>query len=202
MDIAYSITVEGYDGIEIMDWAKTFMNRKFYNDVKRVNSIEVNGDVTKRPMVRTTLGLGAIDKKMRVQKNLREQRKNIKKQSVEVTGGTVNGDAQISDEGAMHGNVYLDYYEDPERAVSLGDQSVGDWWGMNLVINVTAFDADNLAISLVANAEMWNVAAIPYDQASVSNLPKKNLSMTASNVELSQVKSILSRNVAGKITRK
>lgn len=96
MDIAYSITVEGYDGIEIMDWAKTFMNRKFYNDVKRVNSIEVNGDVTKRPMVRTTLGLGAIDKKMRVQKNLREQRKNIKKQSVEVTGGiTFNTDTSF-----------------------------------------------------------------------------------------------------------
>ena len=116
--------------------------------------------------------------------------------------GTANGDDQISDEGANHGNVYLDYYENPERAVSLGDQSVGDWWGMNLVINVTAFDADNLAISLVANAEMWNVAAIPYDNASASNLPKKNLSMTASSVELTQVKSILSRNVAGKITRK
>lgn len=87
MEFSYSLTVVGYDGIEIMDWAKTFMNRKFYNDVKRVNSIEVSGDVTKRPMVRTTLGLGAIDKKMRVQRNLIQQRKQLKTQNVEVTGG-------------------------------------------------------------------------------------------------------------------
>lgn len=117
--------------------------------------------------------------------------------------GTVQGDASVSNEGANHGNVYLDYYSDSERGVALGDQSVGDWWGMNLVVNVTAFDADNVAISLVANAEMWDVAGLVYDGiTNVANLNKTNLSMTANSVELTQVKNILSRNVFGKLVRK
>lgn len=117
--------------------------------------------------------------------------------------GTVQGDAQVGADGASHGNVYLDYYSDPERGIALGEESVGDWWGMNLVINVTAFDADNVAISLVANAEMWDVAGIVYDGiTNVANLNKTNLSMTASSVELTQVKNILSRNVSGKLVRK
>ena len=87
MDIAYSIVTAGFDGVEIMDWVKTIMNRSFYNDVKRVHSIEVAGNVEQRPMIRTTLGLGAIDKKMRVEKKLMAQRKNVKRERVEVTGG-------------------------------------------------------------------------------------------------------------------
>lgn len=99
MDIAYSIVVAGFDGIEIMDWARTVMNRSFYNDIKRVNSIEVTGDVTQRPMIKTTLGLGAIDKKMRVQKKLAQQRKSAKKKVAEVTGGiTFNTDYSFLEE--------------------------------------------------------------------------------------------------------
>lgn len=87
MEFTYTITVLGYDGVEIMDWVETLMNRKYYNDVKRVHSIEINGDVNKTPSERTTLGLGAIDKKMRVQKRLIEQRKKSKQKDVEVSGG-------------------------------------------------------------------------------------------------------------------
>ena len=87
MEFTYTITVKGYDGVEIMDWVEVLMNRKYYNDVKRIHSIEINGDVNKTPSERTTLGLGAIDKKMRVQKQLIKQRKKLKKKDVEVTGG-------------------------------------------------------------------------------------------------------------------
>ena len=87
MEFTYTITVLGYDGVEIMDWVETLMNRKYYNDVKRVHSIEINGDVNKTPSERTTLGLGAIDRKMRVQKRLIEQRKKSKHKDVEVSGG-------------------------------------------------------------------------------------------------------------------
>jgi hypothetical protein len=117
--------------------------------------------------------------------------------------GTVNGDASITNTGASHGNVYLDYYSDSERGVALGETNVGDWWGMNLVVNVSAFDADALTISLVANAEMWDVAGIVYDGITdVANLNKKNFTMTANGVELAAVKSIFSRNVSGKFVRK
>lgn len=119
--------------------------------------------------------------------------------------GTINGDATINvaQGQASIGNTYLQYYDDPERGVSLGGEDVGDWWAQDLVVNISAFDADASTISLVANATMWNVAALVYDGVSSdAAMPKKALTMTASAVNLASVKGLLSKNVSGKFARK
>lgn len=119
--------------------------------------------------------------------------------------GTVNGDATIDAAAgqASIGNTYLHYYSSEDRGVSLGGNTCGDWWAQDLVVKVSAFDADAMSISLVANATMWDIAGIVYDGVtSNEGLTKKSLSMTASNVALTSVKGNLSKNITAKFARK
>lgn len=119
--------------------------------------------------------------------------------------GTVNGDATIDASAgqASIGNTYLQYYSSSDRGVSLGQTSCGDWWAQDLVVNVSAFDADAMSVSLVANATMWDVAGIVYDGVtSNEGLTKKSLTMTASGVALTSVKGNLSKNITAKFARK
>lgn len=78
-ETSYTITVAGYDGVKPMDWVRTIMNRTYLNDVKRVSSVEINGSTSQTPQVRTTLGLGAMTKKMRAQAKLIKSRRDAKK---------------------------------------------------------------------------------------------------------------------------
>ncbi len=119
--------------------------------------------------------------------------------------GTVNGDATINAAAgqASIGNTYLQYYSSQDRGVSLGENSCGDWWAQDLVVNVSAFDADAMSVSLVANATMWDVAGIVYDGVTSNDgLAKKSLTMTASGVALTSVKGNLSKNITAKFARK
>ncbi|MCR4817088.1 MAG: hypothetical protein K5842_07925 [Bacteroidales bacterium] len=119
--------------------------------------------------------------------------------------GTINGDATINaaEGSASRGNIRLEYYSSSDRGVSIGGNSCGDWWAQDLVVNVTAFDADAMSISLTANANMWDIAGIVYDGVTTNEgLAKKALTMTASAVELAGVKGLVSNNVTGKLARR
>ena len=119
--------------------------------------------------------------------------------------GTVNGDATVDAAAgqASIGNTYLQYYSSDERGIMLGETSCGDWWAQNLVVKVSAFDADAMSVSLVANATMWDVAGIVYDDVTTNEgLTKKALTMTASNVALTSVKGNFSKNITAKFARK
>lgn len=119
--------------------------------------------------------------------------------------GTLNGDATIdaAEGSASRGNIRLEYYSSSDRGVSIGGNTCGDWWAQDLVVNVTAFDADAMSISLTANANMWDVAGIVYDGVTTNEgLAKKALTMTASAVELAGVKGLVSNNVTGKLARR
>ena len=87
MDISYSIQVAGYTGTELMDYVKTLMSNDYLNSIKRVNSIEITGNVEQRPMIKTTLGLGAIDRAMALSKKLQDDRKRARTEKAEVVGG-------------------------------------------------------------------------------------------------------------------
>lgn len=87
MDISYSIQVAGYTGTELMDYVKTVMNNEYLNSIKRVNSIEITGNVEQRPMIKTTLGLGAIDRAMALDKKLQRDRKLARNEKADVVGG-------------------------------------------------------------------------------------------------------------------
>lgn len=87
MDISYSIQVAGYTGTELMDYVKTLMSNDYLNSIKRVNSIEITGNVEQRPMIKTTLGLGAIDRAMALSKKLQDDRKQARTEKAEVVGG-------------------------------------------------------------------------------------------------------------------
>ena len=87
MDISYSIQVAGYTGTELMDYVKTLMSNDYLNTIKRVNSIEITGNVEQRPQIKTTLGLGAIDRKMALDKKLQDDRKLARTEKAEVVGG-------------------------------------------------------------------------------------------------------------------
>ena len=87
MDIYYSIQVAGYTGTELMDYVKTLMSNDYLISIKRVNSIEITGNVEQRPMIKTTLGLGAIDRAMALSKKLQDDRKRARTEKAEVVGG-------------------------------------------------------------------------------------------------------------------
>jgi uncharacterized repeat protein (TIGR02543 family) len=115
--------------------------------------------------------------------------------------GTYNGDAEIMGTSAIEGNTYMHYFESADRGVTLGDNTTGDWWAKDLVVNVSAFDATTATISLVANATMGDVYAITQGTA-WENCPTKTMTMTCSNVALTAVKSLKATSRTGKIAKR
>ena len=120
--------------------------------------------------------------------------------------GTFNGDGAF-DASTLQvtlGNTYMWYFSSADRRIQLTDgTAIGDWWATDLVLNVSAFDADNMTISMIGTATMGDLASCIYDGVtSNANVPTKAMTMTVSAVTLSQVKGLLSKNVTGKIARR
>lgn len=117
--------------------------------------------------------------------------------------GTTTGNCtvDIANSTASAGDPYLWYFESSDRAMTLGGSPTGDWWTDGVTVNVSAFDADALIISLIANGTAKSL----YDCVNGStweNTPSKAISVTASGVQLSSVKGFIAPAVAGKIAVK
>ena len=77
----YSITVPNYPAIKIGDLVKVIADAKKLNDVKEVKSIKIVFDYGKMPRIRTTLGLDELDPDSQLKENIRELRRNSKKET-------------------------------------------------------------------------------------------------------------------------
>ena len=78
---SYSVTVPNYPPVKIGDMVKVVANAKKLNDVKEIQSIKIVFDYSKMPRVRTTMGLDELDPDAQLKENIRELRRNSKKES-------------------------------------------------------------------------------------------------------------------------
>lgn len=120
--------------------------------------------------------------------------------------GTFQGDADVSDNGVFEGNCYMQYYESAERGMQLQSQDgsarqTGDWWAKNLVLNVSAFDADAMTITMIGTATMGDLYALTQG-SNWNNTPTKAMTMTCNAVSLTSVKGALAGNRYGKIAKR
>ena len=109
--------------------------------------------------------------------------------SVDIAAGT-----------ASAGDPYMWYFESEERGMTLGDNPCGDWWADNLTVNVSAFDADAMTISLVASGTAKSLFDC-LNGATWENTPSKAMTMTASSVSLSS-KAAMPTAFTGKIAKR
>ena len=112
------------------------------------------------------------------------------------TSGTVNG---ISDDNGGLGDdiAYVEYYD--QTYLTDGTNYYGDWWGKNVTIKVSAFDATALTISSEVNGTMFSAleafvssaGAVGVDAASTAPMTVKanNMKMTAAKGSLKKVNS-------------
>ena len=62
MECTYTITVEGVPDIDVGDYGKCLFYNQYLNDVKRVESMQIDFDQESIPRLKTTLGMGAVEK--------------------------------------------------------------------------------------------------------------------------------------------
>lgn len=108
--------------------------------------------------------------------------------SIDMSAGTANA-----------GDPYLWYFTE-DSGITLGGNAAGDWWCDNLSVNVSAFDATAMTISLVANGTAKHITGL-FDGESWAELESKPMTMTATAVTLTSVKAAFP-TMSGKLARK
>jgi hypothetical protein len=83
----YTLTVEGVPDCEVGGKAYCVFDNPVMNDVKTVQSIQVDYDITKRPRLRTTIGAGEMDNVLKGRQDLQSQRNEIKSRRSSYSGG-------------------------------------------------------------------------------------------------------------------
>lgn len=78
---SYSITVPNFPNLKIGDLVKVIANAKKLNDVKEVESMKIVFKHDKMPRIQTTIGLDELDPDSQLKENIRELRRNSKKES-------------------------------------------------------------------------------------------------------------------------
>ncbi len=119
----------------------------------------------------------------------------------DATTGSFNGTSTVNVEEstATKGNPYMWYFTSADNAMTLGGNPCGDWWDKTMTLNITAFDATALTISLVANATMGNlnqcISGTQWD-----NVETCDMTMQATNVNLTNAgKSLFVSKTAEKL---
>ena len=108
-----------------------------------------------------------------------------------IAEGTVTGtpDINFAESTASRGNPYLWYFTEADRCyITLGGVQTGDWWDKTVTVNVTAFDATNLTISLVANATMGDFIAAFENNGDWAGTETCDMTIQATNLSLSAAK--------------
>lgn len=88
-ELAYSYTVEVENYIHLIkgDYVESIFYQKFLNDVKAIESIEINYDPKKIPMIRTSFGLDEVARNIRVSQKMQDQRKAAQSKNAVFVGG-------------------------------------------------------------------------------------------------------------------
>lgn len=107
----------------------------------------------------------------------------------------------IAEGTAQKGNPYLWYYTESDN-MQLGGKACGDYWNKTLTLNVTAFDATALTISLLANATMGYLPEC-LEGTEFANASEQTCTMKVSNVRLTPAKkNLMADNGAAKFARR
>ena len=123
--------------------------------------------------------------------------------------GTLNGNSNIDPTGSVSVNYpLLWYYETPGNVIPLSysDGSTvdaADWWSKDITVNITTLDADNMNLSLVANATMGRAYDL-LDGSAIdwNSIATRNLTLNVINQSMtSGAKSFLQAHRTAKIAR-
>lgn len=79
--------------LKIGDSVDTILQESQYNDRKTLLSLKLDVDVEKSPKIQSTLGLNMIDDRTRLMLQFEEQRKNLRKQKIEMKETALYSDA-------------------------------------------------------------------------------------------------------------
>lgn len=82
-ETTFTISCEGLPPCSIGDFVSTEMYNKEMTNVYNVASMEIKVDKDTRPIIQTELGLGDVDRKIKVSEALQEQRKQLKPHSTD-----------------------------------------------------------------------------------------------------------------------
>ena len=87
VEATYTLQLEGVPDIEIGDYCNCVFYNNLLNDVKQIDSIEIDYDITKMPRVSTTLGMGAMDRIIAGRINMQNARRKAKEEKISFSGG-------------------------------------------------------------------------------------------------------------------
>ena len=86
---SYTITVPNYPDLQIGDLVQVIANAKKLSTIKTLQSIKIKFDKSKIPRIQTELGLDELSPDLQLKKNIRDLRKNAKKDTTSFNGGAV-----------------------------------------------------------------------------------------------------------------
>ena len=166
-DATYTATFEVETGVMVtfgdVNWTAAYVNGVLYNNAILIAAGQTSS--TSYPIINIT--------------------------SINTPGtGTFNGASSIDAEGHVNmGNTYVWYYETVGDEIPLeytdgSSVDAGDWWSKSLSLNITAFDADAMTVSMLANATMAHVAEV-YEGTAFENMTTRDLTVNVVNQTLS-----------------
>ena len=93
-DYTYTIVVPYAPNLQLGDLVETISYSKYLNDIKPLESLQINYSSDKRPSIRSTLGLGEIEPFLRIKQDMQKLRKaNKKKNTFSTTATPVKDDS-------------------------------------------------------------------------------------------------------------
>ena len=119
---------------------------------------------------------------------------------------TASSSIDLATQSANTGNPFLTYIENAEEMITLNysdgsSLSTGGWWDKDLTVNITALDADNMKISLVANATMGYAYAC-LSGTDWNNVATRNLTLNVVNQAMTTgAKAFMKNHGIAKISR-
>ncbi len=122
--------------------------------------------------------------------------------------GTYTASASIdfANQTANTGNPFITYIDNTEEMITLNysdgtQMNTGGWWDKDLTVNITALDADNMTISLIANATM-GYAYECLSGTDWNNVTTRNLTLNVANQSMTTgAKSFLKNHGIARISR-
>lgn len=89
---SYTVTIEGVPDVKVGNMANCVFDNPIMNDTKDIQSIEVKYNPKTRPDLRTVLGVGEMERKLKGKRFMEDQRREQKNARSVYTGGAVYTD--------------------------------------------------------------------------------------------------------------
>lgn len=166
-DATYTATFEVETGVKVtfgdVTWNAAYVNGQLYSNAIMLAAGQTSS--TSYPIIKLT---------------------NI---ATPATGTFTGGSSLNTSTGAVSmSNTYVWYFETVGDEIELEYQSgetedAGDWWSNNITLNITAFDADAMTVSMVANASMSHVAEA-FEGVAFADMTTRDLTVNVVNQSL------------------